>query len=135
MEGWPRSGTVQALLALFTLLALVGPFAGAVFDHHFAERFPGHFHTSSRDDIAQHDHAYASAHPHGIQSAGPSGPVARMEEDRGPTSYPFVIVLTGDVGLAPGGFSIPPGILAGPVTDDTPPRTTLVPPLEQPPET
>ena len=48
-----------AFIALTAIVALIAPLAGPMFDHHFAERQPGHLHIGAS---GEHSHAFESAY-------------------------------------------------------------------------
>ncbi|MDE2686678.1 MAG: hypothetical protein OXI16_04160 [Chloroflexota bacterium] len=74
---------IGAVFALVAVAAILAPLAGPAFDHHFAERQPGHLHFGA---VGEHIHAFESAfHYHPRPRKAPSGdtPIALYKSEAG----------------------------------------------------
>ena len=106
---------VQATAGVLTL-ALMAPFFGPLFDHHFAERFPHHGHIYVSSAGPDHVHAYAVPHHHDDGRSHVHGGAAAGGDSEAPV--PGIVYLVSNDGLT----HAPMSIVVPPVTDDLAPQ-------------
>lgn len=126
-------GEIFVFLAIVAVLAPLVPTAGAIFDHHFAERMPDHGHIYYGHPDLRHKHAYEITHAD-VRSALPApspqvNGVVVLPSDLGtkigPVAEMALTVMSAD---ADSPISEPPLFPMTPPNDAWPPTAFLAPP-------
>lgn len=126
------------MAALLLALALLAPIIGPNFDHHFAERFPGHGHVYLGPAPAAHVHVFDRPHDEGQlvvdRGAALSHIVAVFDLDAGAQSGTAAFRFTGVLETGQIQAGDPSGPLFEIGSNSHALSSATVPPPEQPPK-